>query len=102
MGDKLWNGDELPYGEDYDQALNRTVFGPGTPEGLNVFPGMGTRIPPRGEECSYPDRVTCTDEEIGEMLRLLGKGRYGNSDAFRARAYAKCLEYTLTHRKESE
>lgn len=103
MGDKLWNGDELPYSEEYDLALNRTVFGAGTPAGLNVFPGMGSRIPPRTEAWSYPDRATASDEEIRATLDLLSRTDcYCKGDAFRASVYAKCLEYTLENRSKED
>ena len=100
MGDKLWNGDELPYGTEYDLALNRTLFGASTPEGLNIFPGMGSRIPPRTEAWSYPERATATNEEIETILETLEKGNYYKGDAFRAKVYKQCLEYTLNHRKD--
>ncbi len=99
MGDKLWNGDTLPYGEEYDLALNRTIFGANTPEGLNIFPGMGSRIPPRTEAWSYPDRVTCSDDEILATMAKLSEDRYRSGDAFRAKVYRKCLLYTLKNRE---
>ncbi len=100
MGDKLWNGDTLPYGEEYDLALNRTLFGANTPEGLNIFPCMGSRIPPRTEAWSYPDKVTCSDDEILATMAKLSEDRYRSGDAFRAKIYRKCLMYTLKNRKE--
>ncbi len=102
MGDKLWNGDVLPYSAEYDEALNRTVFGAGTPEGLNIFPGIGARIPPRTAAWSYPDRVTCSNEEIERILKTLNEGRYLAGDSFRAGVYEKCLRYTLNNRKDGK
>ena len=102
MGDKLWNGDLLPYGVEYDLALNRTIFGADTPEGLNIFPGMGARIPPRTAAWSYPDRVTCSDDEILATIAKLDGGTYLAGDAFRAKIYRKCLLYTLKNRKDTD
>jgi len=102
MGDKLWNGDLLPYGEEYDLALNRTIFGATTPDGLNIFPGMGSRIPPRTAAWSYPDRVTCSDDDILATVATLDGGTYLAGDAFRAKIYRKCLLYTLKNRKDTD
>ncbi|MBP3300342.1 MAG: family 20 glycosylhydrolase [Clostridia bacterium] len=100
MGDKLWNGDELPYSEEYDGALTRTVLGASTPAGLNVFRGIGAKIPPRTEAWSYPDRVTCTEEELIELEKQLTRADcYAAGDAFRAKIYAKCIRYTIENRK---
>ncbi len=101
MGDKLWNGDVLPYGEEYDLALNRTIFGENTPDGLNIFPGMGSRIPPRTAAWSYPDRATDTDDEILATIAKLEEDCYRAADAFRAKVYRKCLLYTLKNRKDT-
>ena len=100
MGDKLWNGDILPYGIDYELALNRTVLGAETPEGLNIFPGIGALIPPCTDDWSYPEKVTCSNEEIENAVEQLKQSDcYKEGDAFRADIYRKCLEFTLTHRK---
>ena len=103
MGDKLWNGDVLPYGEEYDQALTRTVLGAETPEELNIFRGIGAKIPPRTAARSYPDRVTCTEEELKELEAQLSRTDcYRRGDAFRAGVYAKCIRYTIENRKAKD
>lgn len=102
MADKLWNGDELPYSEEYDLAMNRTLFGANTPDGLNIFPGMGSRIPPRTEAKTYPERATASDEEIKATQKLLEEDRYLAGDACRTKVYRDCLQYTVEHRKDAE
>lgn len=103
MGDKLWNGDVLPYGEEYSKALTRTILGAQTPDGLDVFPGIGSLIPPCTEAWSYPERVKISDEEIRAVIDGLDKGElYREGDAFRARIYKQCLEYTIKNREKAE
>lgn len=99
MGDKLWNGDVLPYGEEYEQALTKTVLGAETPEGLNIFAGIGALIPPCTEAWSYPEKVTVSDDAIRAIIAKLEENRYLEGDAFRAKVYKQCLEYTLSNRK---
>ncbi|MBO5221267.1 MAG: family 20 glycosylhydrolase [Clostridia bacterium] len=101
MGDKLWNGDLLPYGEDYEKALTRTVLGAKTPAELNIFTGIGALIPPCTEAWSYPEKVTCSDDELLALIDTLSKDLFTAGDAFRAKIYRKCLLYTLKNRKDS-
>jgi len=100
MGDKLWNGDGLPYGEEYSKALTRNVLGAETPEGLDIFPFIGALIPPCTEAWSYPDQVTCSDDALLAAIQTLENGHYLAGDAFRAKIYRKCLLYTLKNRKD--
>ncbi len=98
MGDKLWNGDILPYGEEYEKALTRTILGAKTPVDLNIFVGIGALIPPCTEAWSYPENVTCSDDELLTLIEILDKDYYAAGDEFRAKIYRQCLIYTLKNR----
>ena len=71
MGDKLWNGGELVFNEEYEKSLTRAVLGLDTPEGLNIFKCFGSIIPPRSKDYAYYDNIKCSKEEIKETLALL-------------------------------
>lgn len=88
MGDKLWNHDCLPYSDEYEAALTRTILGIKTPEGFNVFKAIGDVLPPRSDLKIYKDKVTISEEERNEILDTLDALR-GN---IRADVYKQCIE----------
>ena len=93
MGDKLWNGVDIDYTEEYETALTRAVLGAHTPKGLNIFKCFGSVLPPRCKEFAYYDDIRCTKEEIKETLSLLESMKtteYGNKK--RAEAYIESLK----------
>ena len=93
MGDKLWNGSELVFDEEYEKSLTSAVLGQDAPEGLNIFKCFGSIIPPRSEDCAYYDNIKCSKEEIKETLALLKTMHtedYGSR--MRADAYIESLK----------
>ena len=88
MGDKLWNHDILPYSEDYEAAVTRTILGRKSPEGFNVFKAIGDVLPPRSDLKIYKDKVTISEAERNEILNTL-EALGGNS---RAEVYKMCIE----------
>ena len=98
MGDKLWNGDSLPYSEEYSRSLTRTVLGQSTPEGFNVYPCFGDIIPPRSDERIYKDKITIGKEEINNTLSILLSMK-GN---FRADSYYEAITKGINQNGEFE
>lgn len=88
MGDKLWNKDSLPYSDEYEAAVTKTIVGLKTPDGFNVFKAIGDVLPPRSNLKVYKDKITISEEEIKEIVGTLDTLR-GN---IRADAYKKCIE----------
>lgn len=98
VGDKLWNHDDLPYGEEYGCALTRALLGASIPNEFNVFPAIGDLLPPRTEELAYIDRVTLSNEQLADILAILAEDVYMGGDRRRADAYANCVRYVLQRR----
>lgn len=71
MGDKLWNGTDLVFDEEYEKSLTRAVLGADTPKGLNIFKCFGSIIPPRSKDLAYYDKIKASKAEIEETLALL-------------------------------
>lgn len=103
MGDKLWNNETLEYTEEYCRQLTKTVLGASVPEDLNVFAAIGDVMPPtENDKKSYYERVTCTDDELRQIIAALSQpDTYFAGDAARAAQYRSCAEYTLEKRHEN-
>ena len=98
MGDKLWNGDSLPYSEEYSRSLTRTVLGQSTPEGFDIYPCFGDIIPPRTDERIYKDKITIKKEEMDKALSILLSMK-GN---FRADSYYDAITKGISRSEEFE
>jgi len=93
MGDKLWNNDNLPYSDEYEAAVTKTIIGLKTPDGFNVFKAIGDVLPPRSDLKIYKDKITISEEEIKEIVDTLDTLK-GN---IRADAYKKCIKEGRVH-----
>ena len=97
FADRLWNADDYIPGDDYGVLLTRALLGPATPEGFNVFAGLGGFIPPRDKEKrAYVESVTCSAGQLRAMLGCLTMlTRQNNPYASTAKAYAECIEWVI-------
>lgn len=103
MGDKLWNGKELVFNEEYETKLTKAVLGPSTPCGLNIFQCFGSIIPPKGIECAYYDTIRCSKEEIQETLELLSTMKtFDYGSWMRMDAYQRALKTILEHLSQTD
>lgn len=109
MADKLWNGDELPYSQEYSKALTKAILGAGTPDGLDVFACIGDLIPPRDsmlgreegsvEKLAYVDKVTADIQTLHTTISAL-KAMSDGSTGRRAKAYSDCIQYVIDEKSK--
>lgn len=96
MGDKLWNGVDICYDEEYEKALTRAVLGSYTPKDLNIFKCIGSVLPPRCKEFAYYDNISCNKEEIKNTLSLLKAIKSEDYATYkRTEAYIEALEAVI-------
>jgi len=95
-GDKLWCGKKEPYGKSESQSLTRAVLGEATPEGLDVFIAFGDLYPKREDDPCYPEKLTCGEEELKEIIAILSKDNlFIGGDNRRAKVYKAGAEHAL-------
>ena len=74
FADKLWNGQEISYTDEYAEALTKAVLGAETPSGFELFKKFfGSVIPPRSKEIAYYDKISVTKDDIDTALQILEK-----------------------------
>lgn len=99
MADKLWCGDDIPYGEEYEKALTKLVLGISAKYGINLFKCMGTLLPPRNNNLFDAKRIKCSKAEIKaetESLRTIQAVDDGSKN--RIRIYLDLLERILNYK----
>ncbi len=79
FADKLWNGMDLEYTEEYSKALTKAILGADMPENLDVFACIGDILPPRKkDEKIYKDKITVgkdfIDATVAELKKLIDNG----------------------------
>ena len=88
MADKLWNGDNLEFTEQYSKGVTKAIIGTSTPDNLDLFKFFGSVIPPKDDKLAYIDNVKCNKSEFKETIKLLEN----ISNNKRCSVYKKCLE----------
>lgn len=91
MADKLWNGENLNFDSEYQQALTRAVLDQSTPVGLNLFQCFGSVIPPKDGSLAYYDKIKCDKTVLQETIEVLKSIPNVN----RCGIYIKCIETIL-------
>lgn len=89
FADKMWNGEDIIYTDDYKVALTKTILGADTPDGFELLEKyFGDVLPPRKNELAYFDKLTCTKEEVSSAIDILD----AMSKSVRTTKYREALE----------
>jgi len=100
MADKLWCGDDLPFGEEYEKALTKIILGISAKYGINIFKCMGTLLPPRNNNLFDPLKIKCSKDEIEtEIESLKAIMAIDNGSKNRIGIYIDLLEKILNYKK---
>ncbi len=100
FADRLWNGGDREYDEEYERALTRAVLGYRCPRGYNVYRSLGTIMPEAGTDKlgiiteNTPDNEQL-NREIIDMLPISTSDGYGR---FAALYYTECLQWIKENR----
>ncbi len=100
FADRLWNGSDREYDEEYEKALTRAVLGYRCPEGYNIYRSLGTIMLAAGtDKLGIITDKTPSNEELGreilEMLPISVSDGYGR---FAALYYTECLNWIIQNR----
>ena len=86
FADQLWNGSPAQYSEAYRQAMTRTILGPVTPAGMDLFTCIGSVLPPRSDQLVYAETISAAPEQVEQILAQLEA-----HPSPRAKHYLPCL-----------
>ena len=89
-GDKMWNNDILPFGENYEEELTRILLGFRTKEFLNVFACLGGALLPRKGKKYILENIKKDREYLLETKNILSE-----TEGRLAKIYEKCIGEAL-------
>lgn len=93
FADKLWNGYELIYTDEYKKALTKAVLGAETPDGFEMFDRFfGDVIPPRTEEYAYYEKLSASEKEYEDAINILENLYKSGLNGRKALAYCDALK----------
>ncbi len=100
FADRLWNGTDRDYDDEYEKALTRAVLGFCCPKNYNVFRSLGTIMPFAGtDKLGIITEKTPSNEELDrEILGMIPISVSDGYGRFAALYYTECLYWIQQNR----